>query len=212
MRDNMITIGSNIGIGLLSLLFNYQTLIAGILAVLAAIWTVRQMRASEKSADARHDQLVGLMLKRDQLIVDRAANPLLERLNLTLPKLLKTKEGFSESQDPTAYLRSNMEAIAQIGVESQLISNPFLADARPLFDGQLVHMLETISGRGASIGFQLYDLRKLAENAESAGQQVPDVAYEQCAIEVRSAINHLPSEVMEFIERLSLLRSEYSAK
>lgn len=56
-------------------LYNYQTLITGILAVGAAGLTINQMRSDDKAAQRRHEQQTSLTLRADALKVDRVFDP-----------------------------------------------------------------------------------------------------------------------------------------
>lgn len=58
----------------------WDTLITGIFAVVAAAWTVRQMSITDRHAERRHTELVGLQLRRD--------HRQLEDLNQAMQKLL----------------------------------------------------------------------------------------------------------------------------
>jgi hypothetical protein len=54
---------------------DFQTLITGIFAVGAAYLTVRQMQASDRKSDRRHQELVSLTLRSDALRVERLIVP-----------------------------------------------------------------------------------------------------------------------------------------
>lgn len=61
-------------------LSEWQTLIAGILAVAAAAWTVGEMRRTDSMQQQRHKELVLLNLRADRLRARRAAFPYADRL------------------------------------------------------------------------------------------------------------------------------------
>ncbi|MEL6503464.1 MAG: hypothetical protein AAFQ10_03315 [Pseudomonadota bacterium] len=52
----------------------WQTLITGVLATLAAYLTVRQIHFSDDRQEVRHEQLMALGLRRDALLLNRAAS------------------------------------------------------------------------------------------------------------------------------------------
>lgn len=56
-------------------IYDFQTLIAGILAVAAAFVTVRQMQITDEAAENRHSQLVQLSLRPDRLRIERVIMP-----------------------------------------------------------------------------------------------------------------------------------------
>lgn len=59
--------------GLLAVIWEWQTLIAGVAAVNAAYFTIWQMRLSDERADERHSESIGLSLRPTALEVERAA-------------------------------------------------------------------------------------------------------------------------------------------
>lgn len=55
-------------------LYRYQTIIAGILAIVAAAWTVYEMRRTDDRQGQRHTELVKLNLRSDSMKAARAAD------------------------------------------------------------------------------------------------------------------------------------------
>lgn len=56
-------------------LYRYQTIIAGILAIVAAGWTVVEMRRTDQRQQLRHEELMKINLRADRLRARRAAFP-----------------------------------------------------------------------------------------------------------------------------------------
>jgi hypothetical protein len=59
--------------GFVEFLGSWQTLLAGVLAVCAALFTVNEMRRNEERQHARHEDLMRLTQRADRLRIDRAA-------------------------------------------------------------------------------------------------------------------------------------------
>jgi hypothetical protein len=55
--------------------YNYQTLITGVAAVAAAFLTIRQMTLTDESSERRHQELLALSHRGDQMRLERALNP-----------------------------------------------------------------------------------------------------------------------------------------
>lgn len=66
--------------GLWLFVFKFQTLITGVFAIIAALITVRTMRITDEKQELRHRELMSLNLRRDRMIVARAAKPQLEEI------------------------------------------------------------------------------------------------------------------------------------
>lgn len=58
----------------------FQTLISGVIALIAALLTVRAMMQSDAKQDRRHTITTKLSLRRDRLLVQRACDPQIEEL------------------------------------------------------------------------------------------------------------------------------------
>lgn len=65
-----------------NVIFDFQTLLTGLLAVGAACWTVMTMERTDEKSEARHRQLVALSLRSEIIAMERALNPLIEQLKI----------------------------------------------------------------------------------------------------------------------------------
>jgi hypothetical protein len=139
-----------------NLIFDFQTLITGVLAVLAAFFTVAMMDYTERKqakrhtelvqrsqkADLlqgeRHEQLMAISNRRDRLIIERAVDPQVDegRQLLNLIRRL-TREFELTNRDYIDAMRGNPrfydEATKKI---KDFIARKALAEAQPLFDGE----------------------------------------------------------------------------
>ncbi|WPJ67939.1 hypothetical protein AUSSIE_16 [Sinorhizobium phage Aussie] len=59
------------GDALRNLIYDFQTLITGVLAIIAASWTVMQMRETDRLQEIRHRQQLALSERRDRLAAER---------------------------------------------------------------------------------------------------------------------------------------------
>ncbi|QND45327.1 hypothetical protein HB780_06145 (plasmid) [Rhizobium lusitanum] len=87
-------------------IFDFQTLITGILAICAAWLTIRQMRNDDAAAQRRHEELTALSLRPDALCVSRAFEPQHQELTVmhdifrkNLWKIGFPHEGFSMNRE-----------------------------------------------------------------------------------------------------------------
>lgn len=70
-------------------LSDWQTLIAGILAVVAAAWTVGEMRRNDTMQQVRHEELMQLNLRADRLRARRAALPAADEIAICIPIIVE---------------------------------------------------------------------------------------------------------------------------
>lgn len=73
--------GSTGGDSWRNLIYDFQTLLTGIAAVLAAAITIRTMEKTDRQSERRHRELMIIQLRPDQLKVSRALHPQIEHLN-----------------------------------------------------------------------------------------------------------------------------------
>lgn len=115
--------------------YRYQTLIAGVLALGAAWWTVQTMQTTDLKAHHRHEQIMDLSIRADRLRIERALNPQSWELQgwheraVSLKSRIEAKELSEVFWDLLALKR---------GLEDVLSRQQFLAGAE-LFGGDLAH-------------------------------------------------------------------------
>ncbi len=77
-------------------IYDYQPLIAGAFAIFAAYLTISTMRETDDRQELRHQELMRLNLKRDQLIARRAAHPQILELQDSREDIVGLTELFRE--------------------------------------------------------------------------------------------------------------------
>ncbi|WP_131860970.1 hypothetical protein [Agrobacterium tumefaciens] len=128
-------------------MYHYQGLVTGILAGLAAFFTIRQMQITDAKSEERHLELVELQTRRDALIVERLLVPNYRKLADYLRTLREVEcaqienidEGLDEEKANTA---KEMESIAS-GIQG-IFEQSSLKEAYELFDGRLKFELESL--------------------------------------------------------------------
>ncbi len=75
MLDGRQVAGDVGGHPLRNLYYDFQTLIGGVLAIIAAWWTIGTMEKTDAEAARRHAETMALGLRREYLELDRALNP-----------------------------------------------------------------------------------------------------------------------------------------
>lgn len=121
-------------------IFDFQTLIGGGAAILAAWYTVRQMRITDEKSEARHRELVALQLRSDRLRVERMLFPALDDLE-------DCYDAISDVKIETLKLLASHEPNSVASVLEQINSDchdalsitlrPTFKEARDLLDGDL---------------------------------------------------------------------------
>ncbi|MBD8686596.1 MULTISPECIES: hypothetical protein [unclassified Rhizobium] len=141
------------------IIFDFQTLISGIAAVLAAAFTVRQMRlsddnserrhrdlvreskATEGAQETRHQQLFELSLRKDRLLVERATSPHLERLREAQKEMQAVQaslDDFKNHIDQIDYMERNIGTISWPWQRiNRVLNNLQFVNAQQLFGGKL---------------------------------------------------------------------------
>ncbi|TIQ31033.1 MAG: hypothetical protein E5X48_28060 [Mesorhizobium sp.] len=121
-------------------LFQYQTLVTGALAVIAAFFTVNAMNATEERQQARHDELMGFSRRSDRMIAERASAlaGLFRGSAKDVSKLIDAfGEKFSDINDPKLPTRTEYNAaISILNRLNQCTDAPLIVDASRFFDAK----------------------------------------------------------------------------
>ncbi|RWP44325.1 MAG: hypothetical protein EOR04_05225 [Mesorhizobium sp.] len=128
-------------------LHRYQTVIAGILAIIAAGWTVFEMRRADERQERRHTDLVHLNIRSDKLKAARAAYEFPEALrqlatdvlgiSTKIDKWVAANKGITETSIPVMYdgiKRAIRHVLLMKGI----------TDAQDLFDEKTYSMYQTL--------------------------------------------------------------------
>lgn len=131
---------------------DWQTLIAGILAVIAAAWTVGEMRRNDRMQQSRHEELMQLNLRADRLRARRAAFPYSIEM--------KTVSGVLDQYPPDAFTRlaSNEQQKAILVMLScysklkEVIDAEALVEAKNMFGSDMAHLYRMLRENLPKIG------------------------------------------------------------
>lgn len=131
--------------------FNYQTLIGGMLAILAALITVVAMIVVDQRQATRHNQLVRLSRQPDALKIERALYPTFRYLRECYKEMRDYKfEGYDPVKEvlPDEYYSSVVDQIPSIKANASAIRqylHPLRqGDIALLFNGRLTNDLTTL--------------------------------------------------------------------
>lgn len=167
--DARLVAGEGGGDSWRNFIYDFQTLIGGGAAVIAAWYTVRQMQITDEKSDTRHRELISLQLRPDRLRVERMIYPALADLEDTYRKISEinlTGVGKHLDSEPQSsrLIVENLERVCFEAV-SILARKQFKA-AQDLFDGDLTYRygktyddLQNIIGACQNLGIDLTGLK-----------------------------------------------------
>lgn len=132
---------------LAAFIYDFQTLIAGILAVGAAGWTVVTMEKTDREAANRHSQLVELQLRPDSLRIQRMVFPayydlLGSRRIMALFDCEAIESRFDT--DPTVLIEDIDRIRKCAAIAEAVFRIEAVVKASDLFGGRLTHNLERL--------------------------------------------------------------------
>lgn len=128
-------------------IYDFQTLITGVLAVVAAAATVVQLQVADRKSDERHRQSMELALRGDRLLLQRALVPQIEHMRDCGGAALRLYETFLEysaSTDDAGFppLDEWWWEFHDIFVHiAETIERPHFKEGERLFDGDLIYRL-----------------------------------------------------------------------
>lgn len=146
-------------------LHQYQALVAGVLAVGGAVLTVMVMMVVDLRQHRRHQQLMGLGLRPDDLIIQRAAAAVVHELeewaDRTKVSVGELRSKLQEETDPPqwAYV---IDFAKQADRLSRIMIHPDLKDAEHLFSPDATALTRKLKLKG-SIGAPLIAAHNAAE-------------------------------------------------
>ncbi len=127
--------------------YDYQSLIGGLLAIVAASATVAQMMRSEAENNKRHRQLIDLQLRPDRLRIERMLVPQRGNLWSVYIDLLALKEPTGDFEEVSTFVE-HLKKLNSI-MSNQVYSDAWKASS-DLFDGNLNHMRTELQQKLAS--------------------------------------------------------------
>lgn len=179
-------------------IFEFQTLIAGGLAVGAAWWTVKTMENTDVAAANRHAEQMDLVLRKDKLSVERAVNPQILALESTAyhwnelrANMLKENTYYGQ----LAYIVANAWILHDLSSSlAKLLQTDQVKEGSKLFDGILTYKLVWLHERAEEIAsFSSHFPEKLF------GYQIDDALNDQSTYKhagiVYGAISKVSNEI-----------------
>ena len=129
-----------------NVVFDFQTLLTGVLAVLAAFITVTVMVDTERKQAERHDQLMEISNRRDRLLIARAVDPKVSEGRKLLNSIRNLKTEFELTNEPFIdAVRANPALhYEQTKKIQDFINGDALAQAQPLYDGETNSLYEKL--------------------------------------------------------------------
>lgn len=114
-------------------LSDWQTLIAGFLAVVAAAWTVGEMRRNDTMQQQRHEELILLNLRADRLRAERAAVPYADRLENASDVISQQVQQLMAHRDVRASRYAAHDIAEAVHFIIDCLRADAIIDAKPLF-------------------------------------------------------------------------------
>jgi hypothetical protein len=191
------------------LIYDFQTLIGGTLAIAAAWWTVMTMERTDQAAAERHVDQVELALRGDRLAVERAVNPQMLGLrgsNEFLISLRAEMLGRSTLNGQLGFIVERRLAFYSIFNDlRELLGREQLRDGSKLFDGLLafkMHWLENnvIAAHDGLLGIHAQFLR---------AREIEDAADRSALFALYKTINRTTDEVPVIVTLMEETATRY---
>lgn len=194
-------------------LSQWQTLIAGLLAIAAALITVSQMQLTDERQNSRHSELVKVGLRAERIKVARASDyaasefrrdaaRLADLIHILLPATLTPR------WEPSPDLVGEIRALGAVTTRlNYLAKNPAIIDAEPLFNAAMVKTRERILACG------YVDHTGEAVFRQILGLEIKSIFYADGTgqtLTTWSRVARLPEYCVEFADQLERLKADYS--
>ncbi|SIR41327.1 hypothetical protein SAMN05880590_12711 [Rhizobium sp. RU35A] len=130
------------------LIYDFQTLIAGILAICAAVGTIFQMERTERRSAERHEELVRLQTRTDKLKIERMFFPYFSQLAQHKKDIGEAAKRVQEAikRDNSSQIFDAFDGFARrLDFISDVFAKKTWQDATPLFGGELTERISDLS-------------------------------------------------------------------
>lgn len=153
-----------------NLLYDFQTMIGGLLAISAAVATIHQMQNTDWESERRHKELVKLSLRTDALKIERLLFPQYHQLQSALPFISKmTIDTIMPNDDETALEKYRFywrEISNPTWYIRDILDRPIWAEAAPLFGGGLTYDVRELEMRVRNVESSMQSIREALFNLE----------------------------------------------
>ncbi|MGO1161711.1 hypothetical protein ACTOV4_07105 [Brucella sp. C7-11G] len=176
-------------------IYDYQTLIAGTLAIGAAVFTIRQMQATDAAQAKQHRELIELQLFQQQVAIQQAGDLIRALFITSTPDLVFLKDTISQrgasAEDVFPCADEAADAIRNI---QSFLNSPAVARVEPLLGGDVV--LRLLRARNAA--------DRLTDFMQVCTLHDPDEASDQ---ELLKFVEFLEIRYLDTLKQVSLLLS-----
>lgn len=202
-----------------NIIYDFQTLFTGILAVGAATFTIIQSRIIDERQQLRHEQLFELQVRKDKLRLARAwgqANSIATARDTMRSLLTRMEhEGDGDLSRENRTLIGGLTLLTNL--ETSYLSTPEIREVRDLFDGDLHETLNGLQQRLASLAI-VYRRLIVSVGQSVQIEDIPGVIHsvqyttEQRAKDlnrVYALLDHTLRACDEFLVKFESLAKEY---
>ncbi len=182
----------------------WQALTAGILAVIAAAWTVREMRRNDGTQQARHEELLSLALRTDAVKaqrVEKFVSPLAGLQKSAKENLAAGSKG--EIGQDVRFLIESIDSLNQIA--TRISRTRSLAESYDIFDADTAYAYDVFLSTAGATTMDIVEWRKQVDHFAGGAAKL-----ERMQIEIRKRISLLGKYAAKLSTELQKLADKYS--
>lgn len=162
-----------------SFIYDFQTLITGGLAILAAYLTIRAGQELDERQHARHQQVMAISVRTELRMLERAMHPQIDDVREIVEGLWNVNYDHKEPTNNNWkwYNRTTDRYVGRLGRLEEVIARQQFVDAVPFFDGHLTYTFTKFRKQLGIIRQHFQNHLDELERAKVSGQL--DEYYEQ---------------------------------
>lgn len=200
------------GDGWRNFIYDFQTLLTGILAIAAAWWNVSAMKAADVASGKRHKEVLEKALVDQQRIVERAVNPQAGQmraasiiLGIHKSTIMKINTLEGQMERLSISIRMMDFIITQL---TDIISRPQLREGMRLFDGEVTYKIHALDKRVEMAKEAVVKVSKRREDESLGFMKKPD----QELNDLYGFMTRSESEIGEVVEGLKRMALQYGVE
>lgn len=198
-------------------IYDFQTLITGIIAIFVAWATIAQMRESDQKQNERFTHTLEIGIKKDALKVQKVYVPFWSALNESDEVLsaVNTKmKARSKTEDKLSILMGKTGLSEAIRSITSFVDSEQLMDVRELLSSNALLAAQTIGDKISILNLRYqYIIDCLDQESQEAGQEAYADRYHEYEFEwgesFENDLHKVHESIKAIIKELAVLRNEY---
>ncbi|KEC73928.1 hypothetical protein RLPCCGM1_c2047 [Rhizobium leguminosarum bv. phaseoli CCGM1] len=192
-------------------IYDFQTLITGVSAVVAAYLAIKQSQVIEANSERRHQQLLELNLRPARLMISRSVFPMVEYIEIALPEMQSWHDALT-AEGGAWFVAQNMIDLRRATTHwANIVHDDQLDVAKKYFDGHMEHALRRSrqAAQNINLGVSNLEMRLAPLTGRDGEKELVTGAMQEPVGLIAAQLQDLLEFLTEFATGLRKLEKDY---